>query len=779
MPELSHLPLPRAEVDMERRRRQGFGNPPRRNVGEQAVKVRQAVDEAIENHTRLHANYVDPALIVRVRTSGVVSEEEWIRAGLTVLGHDENNALVLFDRDSDLAAFRTRLDAYAEGPQLGRQNPPYNSLIASIEEFRPLHPEDRIGSGLREEGFDRVDTFAEDRNFVVDVELWDFAPQLERGAHALRLARAIADRAGEVTDQYIGVTFTALRVNGPGRVVRYLLGEPAVRLVDLPPQVDLDVAPLLETTIDTLGVVEPPEQDAPIVAIIDTGVNDAHPLLAGIVVAKTSEPETLGLNDIYGHGTRVSGIAAYGDIRACLENGVFQATARIASGKVVNDQGNLDDRKLIASQVNEVVRRLHAAGCRIFNLSLGDSHAHYAGAKVGQWTAILDELARELDILFIVSAGNYTYIPSNHPEEHHTRYPAYLTSGQNRIYEPATAANVLTVGAVAGAAAVRNNGPGYVSTRPIADVGEPAPFTCVGPGVNRGIKPELCDDGGNKLYDGLVRGLIPMPESEIITTHHQYLNRLFTTAVGTSYAAPMVAHKAAMVLHAFPRASANLLRALLVNSAEIPGPSLRRLQGTPDETIYNVCGYGISDPLIASTSDTNRVVLFADTQIALDRFFVYEVPIPAEFAQTRGQRQIRVTLAFDPPTRHSRSDYLGVEMSFRLVRGKSLDWVREHYRRRTEEEGAYPELDGRYDCPFDIGPTIRQRGTLQRGTFVMNRNLAAEYGETYYLVVRCERQWFPDEYVPQRFAVVVEMAHAEDIRLYERIRERVVVRIRA
>jgi len=778
MPELSHLPLPRAQVDLERRKRQGFGNPPTRDVGEQSVRVRQAVDVALETHRQLRVRYVNPALILRVRTSGVVSEEEWIRAGLTVLGHDENNALVLFDREADLAAFQTRLDAYAAGPQPGRQNPAYNALIASIDEFGPLRPEDRIGSGLREEGFDRLDSFAEDRNFVLDVELWDFAPQREREAHAFQLANTIAERGGVVTDQYIGITFTALRVNAPGTLIRYLLEEPVVRVVDLPPEVDLDVATLLETTIEDLGVIEPPDDDAPVVGVLDTGINNGHPLLERVVMARTSEPETLGVNDVYGHGTRVAGIVAYGDVRDCIENGVFEPVARIASGKVVNDLGNLDDRKLIASQVNEVVRRLHGIGCRIFNLSLGDIHAQYRGAKVGQWTAILDELARELDVLFIVSAGNYTHVPVNHTEEHHTDYPAYLLAGRNRIYEPATAANALSVGAVAHAAAVRNNGDGFVATRPIADVGEPAPFTCVGPGVNRGIKPELCDDGGNKLYDGVIQGLIPMPESEIITTHHEYVNRLFTTGVGTSYAAPLVAHKAAQVLQAFPDASANLLRALLASSAEIPEPSLRRLQGTPPEIISHVCGYGIANPLIASTSDTNRVVLFADTEIEMDRFFVYEVPIPREFADTKGKRRIRVTLAFDPPTRHSRSDYLGVEMSFRLVRGKALDWIIEHYRKRTEDEGTYPSLGGKYDCPFDIGATIRERGTLQRGTFEMTKNPAEEYGATYYLVVRCERQWFPDD-VPQRFAVVVELTHSQDIALYERIQERVAVRVRA
>jgi hypothetical protein len=780
MAELPHLILPRAEVEMERRKRQGFGDTPKRNVGEQSVRIRQAVDDALETHAALRASYVDPTLIVRVRTSGIVSEEEWLRAGLVILGHDESNALVLFATDTDLAAFRARLDAYSSARPFGQKNPSYNSLIASIEEFGPLRPEDRIGSGLRDEGLDRIDTFAEDRNFVLDVELWDIADQPTRVTETEGLAELVAERGGEVTDQYVGVTFTALRVSAPGRVIRYLLEMPIVRMVDLPPQVDLDVAPMLETTIADLGTVEPPEIDAPMIGILDTGVNSAHPLLSQVVIERTSEPASLGVSDLFGHGTRVSGIAAYGDVRECLENGLFQPAVRILSGKVVNDQGNLDDRKLVASQINQVVRRLHAFGCRIFNLSLGDRNSQYGGGKVGQWTAILDELARELNILFVVSAGNYRHLPVNHPEEHHTAYPAYLTAGQNRIFEPATAANVLTVGAVAHAAAVHHDGPGFVSLRPIADVGEPAPFTCAGPGVNRGIKPELCDDGGNMLYDGTVQNLVQTSESGIITTHHRYLERLFTTAVGTSCAAPLVSHKAALVLQAFPGASANLLRALLASSAQIPGPSLTRLQGLTDETISHVCGYGIANTILASTSDANRVVLYADAQIAMDHVYVYEVPITAEYAETKGARQIRVTLAFDPPTRHSRSDYLGVEMSFRLVRGKSLDWVREHYRKRNKEvEGAHPGLEGRYDCSFDLGSTIRERGTLQRGTFVMKNNPDPEYGATYYLVVRCERQWYPDEYATQRFAVVVELAHSEDVRLYQRVSERITVRVRA
>lgn len=335
------------------------------------------------------------------------------------------------------------------------------------------------------------------------------------------------------------------------------------------------------------------------------------------------------------------------------------------------------------------------------------------------------------------------------------------------------------MGAVAHAAAVREDGAGWVGVRPIAEVGEPAPFTCAGPGVNRGLKPDLCDDGGNVLYDGATQSLRRFPESEVFTTYHKYLEGLFTTARGTSCAAPLVTHKAAQVLRAFPDASANLIRAFLANSARVPPPSIDKLRDIKIEGLMSVCGYGIASADRAVTSTENRVVLYAEGEMPMDWFFVYEVPIPPEYAQTNGKRHIAVTLAFDPPTRHSRSAYLGVEMSFRLIRGKTIEWVRDHYRKReVKKEGKAETLNGRYDCDFDLGPTPREKGTLQRGIFTMARNPDGAYGDKYFLVVRCERQWFPNEFAKQRFAVVVEMEHTEEIRLYERVRERVEVRDR-
>jgi hypothetical protein len=53
-------------------------------------------------------------------------------------------------------------------------------------------------------------------------------------------------------------------------------------------------------------------------------------------------------------------------------------------------------------------------------------------------------------------------------------------------------------------------------------------------------------------------------------------------------------------------------------------------------------------------------VLIADAQeFATDQFALYRVPLPKEFQTTKGQRHIRVSLAFDPPVRRTRLEYKG------------------------------------------------------------------------------------------------------------------------
>jgi len=78
-------------------------------------------------------------------------------------------------------------------------------------------------------------------------------------------------------------------------------------------------------------------------------------------------------------------------------------------------------------------------------------------------------------------------------------------------------------------------------------------------------------------------------------------------------------------------------------------------------------------------------------------------------------------------------------------------------------------------------PSIREGGTLQKAIFTMRRAPRVDYGDTYHLVVRCEKKWASDEHGPQRYAVVVTIDHTAEINLYDRIRDRIqaAVRLRA
>ncbi len=708
-------------------------------------------------------------------TTGVVSEEEWMRAGLSVLATDADTSVILFASGDQLQEFRRRLGEYEGGAPQGQRNRPYASLIDSIEQFEPLGPNDRIGPHLRRRGW-TVESFADNAPYTLDVELWDTGPHARRVARVNELSALIEARGGDVVDRYVGNTLTLFRVSATGTLIRFLLDLDDVASVDEMPAPEHLTAELLEMTLQDLPAAARPDGAAPSIGILDSGLSAAHPLIAPAVGVVIGVPDGLGSADVRGHGTRVASIALYGDIRSCVENQQFTPEVRVHSAKIVNDQGRFDDRRLVISQVRDAMVALNQAGCRIFNMSLCDPSLAYDGGKLTAWAAALDELAREMNVVIVLASGNYS-IQQIEAEAHVRNYPRYLVEPHVRILDPATAAIPLTVGAIAERAAVPPRGQRNVSLQPVAAAGEPSPFTRSGPGINETLKPDLCDFGGNLLFDGATQSLVPYDECAIMSFCHEYLRRLFMTAVGSSLAAPRVAHKAALVLRAFPAASANLVRALLASSASVPAAAIERLRPVGADAVARLCGYGVPDVSRAVTSNESRVVLYADDTIALDRFYVYEVPIPQEFVQAPGERYIQITLAYDPPTRHTRVDYFGTTMSYRLIRGARLNEVTEHYRRRAEAEGPVPEMPGRSNCDLIPGPAIRDRGTLQRSIFTMRQNPRPGYGDTYYLVVRCEGKWAGEEDGPQRFALVVEIGHPAVNRLYERLRERLRIRV--
>lgn len=781
MAKLPHLQLQRLDRTEDRRRPPAPVSPPDRGSARGYGEIIKAkIDIATAEQAALpKIEGIDPELILKVKLATAVEEDEWRRAGLTVLAQEPAGILVLFTNDAELRSFRTRLAEYQKGTQGDRKQPSYNGIFASIDDISSVTEEDRIGARLRSDGIISVANIDGRASFTVDIELWDAPTQLDRLVRVQHLVKHIEGAGGEILSRYIGSAgLIVLRARLRGSVLQTVLALPAVASVDLRPIPDLgDREPPVVTLADAPAPIAPPA-DAPLIGVIDSGSTE-HPLLAPSLVESLGIPATLGTADIWGHGTKVAGIAAFGDLRECVDTQTFASPVRIISAKVVNDQGEFDDIATIPEQMEQAIRALHQRGCRIINIALGDQHRiPYDGGRVSSWAATLDSLARELDVVIVVSAGNSaggSRAPWGLQAEHITQtYPAYLLLPENRIVEPATAAIALTVGSIAHA-----NGlpPEHgAELRAVAALNRPTPITRVGPGANDSIKPDLVDFGGTCLFDGMIPRVATgdhYSSAGMLTLRADYLKGLLTSATGTSMAAPRVAYKAALLLRALPSASANMIRALLGLSADVPHEAVQCLASLGADAPRVCLGSGIPDIARALDSEERRVILVADKQeLATDQFALFRVPLPKEFQFTKGERCIRVSLAFDPPVRHTRLEYLGIRLNYHLLRGVTPDEIFEFFRHRTKNEAKFEELAKTAKCKLIPSRDIRGTSTLQASKMTMKRNVD-RYGDDYYLAVFADRRWAGDEITHQRFAVAVELEHEASINIHQRLRARI------
>lgn len=778
MARYDHLQLLRLPERMPRRKNGGGGPPPQRDPRGHSDRLGQELELAVTvQRRRRRPDAVDPSLILRVQMSGPLLEEEWNRVGLTVLSSDEDRTLVLFSSSDDLADFQRKLDAYGQGVQPGRQSPAFSSFIANVEMITEVAPRDRIGMRAREAGLVEIEDFQASEDYILDIELWDLGARPLRERKIDDIVRYANARGAEELDRHIGPNLTLVRLRCDGAVARTLLSIEEIAEIDLPPEPDLIEARQIDLTLADLPDVAEIDENAPLIGIIDSGVND-HPLIEDIIVGSIAIPDTLGTADDHGHGTFVGGIATFGNLRGQLGAGELIRHARLCSAKVIDNTGNFPNRRLTPRLMREAITELNEQfGCRIFVIALGDRTKTIEGGKVGPWAQTLDELVRELDVVIIVAAGNRQPRRGARVEEAVTDYPGYLLEPDNRLCEPAGGMNIVTVGSIAHGNGLSDRAADNVGVRSITQALEPSPFSRAGPGVRGAIKPDFIDVGGTLIYDGptaALQGGEVRPEAGIMSLHYRPVDRLFAARSGTSHSAPLVAFKASQILGRFPDASANLVRALLATSATTPAEAAARLAPLGEAAERSLCGHGRVDAERAAFSDDSRVVLYAEDEIAIDHFAVYQIPIPELFQTERGRRTIRVSLAFDPPVRHSRLDYNGVSMGFRLIRGCEPDMIFDHFRRRTVDEGPFPDMAARYNCKLLPSSTVREKSSLQTASVSFSRNIRG-YGDNYYLVVRCAGGWVGDE-GHQAFAVTVEISHEAELPLYERVRQRVRVR---
>jgi hypothetical protein len=689
------------------------------------------------------------------------------------VSQEGDEVVVAFVSDAALESFEARLSSLVHGEKV-----PYKQVLFALKGFDGWSADDRKGWALRRQGF------PEAAQFSLDVELW---PIEQRSDERERLWRAFEAwlklNAIESLDKVIQAGLILYRVNCTRDQAELLLHHRDVRTVDLPPRYGLDLQ-LLAMDIQEIAPPRPPPDNAPGIAILDSGLATGHPLLAPAVGDAQSFLPGHDASDEHGHGTHVAGLALYGDVDEAARSRRFLPELRLFSGRIL-DARNENETGFVENQIDEAVRYFHGGyGCRVFNLSFGDRNKPYDGRHVRGLAFTLDRLSRELGVLFVVSAGN-VLADQQDGLAWKNNYPDYLAADEWTIVDPATALNVLTVGSLAryDQSSSSRRYPTDPAETPIARREQPSPFTRHGPTVGGAIKPELVAFGGNwalntraGAYYIVQRGL-----GELSTSSRFAAGRLLGEQCGTSFAAPHVAHLAGRLLTELPTAAGNLLKALLVVHASVPQAGVDA-SFIDHDSMQNICGYGRVDSSALFRSLESAVTLLAEARIENKRHHFYEVPIPPDFTSAgRRLREIAVALAHTPPVRTTRINYKACRLDFKLAAASDLEHVVKMFNRATsrEEYENISELSG-----ASVGARLRGKSTVQAATWQFrqfNRNSRLRHDRLFVVVTRNDYGWGEAiSAAEEEYAVVVCLRDRENLqaRLYTQIQNQLQIRER-
>ena len=799
-----HLILPFYEQRLERRKRGGGKIEKRTNKDEfgriQVYKLGNLKKEHEEKKKKF-SQYFDPNLIFKIKLSQRVPEKDFTdfleRRGIKVISPSPDGVgyWITIAVDESLENIKQSIEKYM------REEKQYNFLDAIEELFEPIPPEEKIGEQLKEIPLE------DDEIAYLDVEIWRMEDSvlrrfLEGDGNKIGFKRWVENKGGFVTDELITKTMCLLRIKMNKSILQEILELKEVCRVDRPPRPKIRYK-MLSVDLEDLDIKGSPPENATAIAVIDSGVLSNHPLLKNaigdeIAVSllssdriKKDKPQ-----DDVGHGTKVAGIALYGDIKKCINERTFKPEIWILSAKVMykNDMGEAEynPEELLEHQLERAIRYFvkKYPNCKIINLSLGDTYKKMFGNKRQfSLATLIDELARELDVIFVISTGNlflYTFERNYYLDN----YPSYLIEEREdvKIIDPAPAAYAITVGAVSpdvtGA---------YEQTKIVLSPVKkdyPSPFTRVGPGYKKMIKPELIEEGGSLIFRSSISDSSNDLEGKLIVLNPQWIEegRLFTIDYGTSFSAPKVSYFLAKLFNQFPKKSPNLIKALLLSSAEIPSDRpelLQEIDFSSSDTqlmdLLKIYGYGKPNLKIASMSNNNDVLLVAENVIKPDDIHLYYFYLPENFITTQGKREISVTLTYNPPVNRNRIDYLGIGMEFHLFRNSEIDEVIKEYKNiigEYFEEDVVPEELKLKEIVLKPGVRTRSRGLHQKGIKIYTRKPQIETNKPLVLAVISKNKWVNNDEYLQDYAIVVRIKHSARIDIYNRVKERIEIKER-
>jgi len=409
-----------------------------------------------------------------------------------------------------------------------------------------------------------------------------------------------------------------------------------------------------------------PEGDA-VVCILDTGVNNGHPLIQPVLGAAdlhTVEP-AWGVTDdpARPHGTLMAGTAAYGDILGLLNSAsAMDVNHRLESVKILPPSPGQNPRELWGHRTLQGISLAEIQAPerkRVVCLAVTSTETRDRG-RPSSWSAALDAVTSGYEDdrrrLVVVSAGN-VLDPADW-----RNYPA--SNQTNEVHDPGQSWNALTVGAFTEKTHITD--PTMAGWTAVARAGELSPFSTTSatwPARKWPIKPDVVLEGGN-VARGPNNSVLDHDDLQLLSTYHDPQVAHLAPFNMTSAAAAQGAWMAAQIQALYPDAWPETVRALIVHTAEWT-QAMRQQFGIPAvpskqdiARLLRLAGYGVPDLGHALHCASNTLTLISEAELQpFDKqgaryvtrdMHLYELPWPGDALVELGETRVRmrVTLSY-------------------------------------------------------------------------------------------------------------------------------------
>ena len=297
-----------------------------------------------------------------------------------------------------------------------------------------------------------------------------------------------------------------------------------------------------------------------------------------------------------------------------------------------------------------------------------------------------------------------------------------------------------------------------------------SPYTSIGNGYNRSIKPDLFYNGGRCVYKkNITTGNIELQNNyfkagcKSASPNNDGGNNGILYACGTSDATALVSHEALELYEILNKIfstqqgndipkefAAILLKAMIIHGCEWGkvGENIARAYEIPQKRLAKWIGNGIPNFDKVKECEKNRITLIGYGNISKGASNIYTVPIPIEFSNKRMFRKLTVTLAYFSPINAANQKYRGGQMWFDLNKNELVT-----NRVNTDNN-------------------IVRRGTIQHEIFYGQQAVAWDENDNIEIKVNCDED-ATKEFETLPYAIMVSFEIAEDIDVYEPILEKI------